>query len=600
MTGPASAALLLLLALLGAASGFAVTGLVATPLRLGERVAIATVAAFALDAIVCFLLSLGLGLGPASILLAPALVTAVAVLLARALRVSIVDTWRLTWDEARGQLGTTVSLAAIAAVALVVFALLFSRAMFQDAGGDLVTGYWIPDWAQHLITASSFSTAQNLPPQNPIMSGTPLYYPFLPDFTSGMLMRLGLGDGPALWLPQVILAVALVLLVVSLAERLGARRSAGVLAVIDLLPGRRARLRRRPARRLHRRGVPLRPVQRWLRGHPPGGRRRHHRAHHRRSARPGRGPAHQLRRHDLRAELGHPGVLGPGVVHATLRLVAAPAHPDGGLRRGGGGPGAAPRRLRTGSGAALRRRRGGPPGRPPAGHPCAEPLRGRRHRRRPGGDPLAPGLAALRRGGGGGRRSAPDPARARAPWLRRPRQPVPVAGAGMDVRSDRAPPPSGTRSPPPALAAAVGDTLTLPFNARFWGFWLVNLGVAVPLSLAVLLLAIGRLFRDRSIGRAAGRVLGIVPPATVRFLLACHPRLRALQRRRAAELGLGQHQAAGLLVPRRRPGGGRDHRPPLGGRLAAHPRRAPGRQRAGHRQPGAAPAPALHARRRPR
>ena len=203
----------------------------ATPLRLGERVAIATVAAFALDAVVCFLLSLGLGLGPASILLAPALVTAVAVLLARALRVSIVDTWRLTWDEARGQLGTTVSLAAIAAVALVVFALLFSRAMFQDAGGDLVTGYWIPDWAQHLITASSFSTAQNLPPQNPIMSGTPLYYPFLPDFTSGMLMRLGLGDGPALWLPQVILAVALVLLVVSLAERLGARRSAGVLAV---------------------------------------------------------------------------------------------------------------------------------------------------------------------------------------------------------------------------------------------------------------------------------------------------------------------------------------------------------------------------------
>ena len=63
----------------------------------------------------------------------------------------------------------------------------------------------------------------------------------------------------------------------------------------------------------------------------------------------------------------------------------------------------------------------------------------------------------------------------------------------------------------------------LPFNARYWGFWLVNLGVAVPLTLAVLLLAIGRLFRDRSIGRAAGRVLGIVPPAAVRFLLACIP-----------------------------------------------------------------------------
>ena len=68
MTGPGSAALLLLLAVLAAASGFALLGLVVTPLRLGERIAIATIAAFALDATVCFLLSLGLGLGPASIL----------------------------------------------------------------------------------------------------------------------------------------------------------------------------------------------------------------------------------------------------------------------------------------------------------------------------------------------------------------------------------------------------------------------------------------------------------------------------------------------------------------------------------------------------
>jgi len=38
-------------------------------------------------------------------------------------------------------------------------------------------------------------------------------------------MRLGLGAGPSLWLPQVILGLVLVLLVVSLAERLGARMS---------------------------------------------------------------------------------------------------------------------------------------------------------------------------------------------------------------------------------------------------------------------------------------------------------------------------------------------------------------------------------------
>ncbi len=225
-------ALLLLLAALGAASGLAVLGAVATPLRLAERIAIATVAAFALDAAVCFALSLVLGLGPLSILLAPALVTGVGLLLARRIGVDVVATWRTSWEDSRGEPGGGLTLAAVAIVAAVVFTLLFSRAMYQDAAGDLVTGYWLPDWAQHLITASSFAIGHNLPPQNPIMSGTALYYPFLPDFTSGMLMRLGLADGPSLWLPQIFLAVALVVLVVSLAERLGARRSVGVLAVV--------------------------------------------------------------------------------------------------------------------------------------------------------------------------------------------------------------------------------------------------------------------------------------------------------------------------------------------------------------------------------
>jgi hypothetical protein len=224
--------LLLLLAVLAAGSGFALLGTVATPLRLGERIAVAIIAAFALDAAVCFVLSLGLGLGPASILLAPALVGGGALLLAWRLRVSVVATWQASLEDARGRSRGTLALVAIAVAAAVAFALLFSRAMFQDGAGDLVTGYWIPDWAQHLITASSFGTAQNLASQNPIMSGTPLYYPFLPDFTSGMLMRLGLGAGPSLWLPQVILAVVLVLLVVSLAERLGARMSVGVLTVL--------------------------------------------------------------------------------------------------------------------------------------------------------------------------------------------------------------------------------------------------------------------------------------------------------------------------------------------------------------------------------
>jgi hypothetical protein len=221
----------LLLAALGAASGYAVLGLVASPLRLEERIAVATLAAFGLDAIACFLLSLALGLGSASILLAPVAVGAVGLGAAWVLRTDPHRAWRASWEEAVAAPRTTAAMAGVAVVAGFCFSLLFSRAMFQDAAGDLVTGYWIPDWAGHLITASSFSVSQNLG-QDPLMSGTPLYYPFLPDFTSAMLMRLGLGAGPALWAPQVVLAAVLALLVVSFAARLGAHRSVGVIAMV--------------------------------------------------------------------------------------------------------------------------------------------------------------------------------------------------------------------------------------------------------------------------------------------------------------------------------------------------------------------------------
>ncbi|MGA8016042.1 MAG: hypothetical protein WCB85_09015 [Candidatus Dormiibacterota bacterium] len=223
---------LLLLVVLVAASGFAVLGTVVSPLRVEERVAIAVVAALVLDGIAAFLLSLPLGLGPPSILLAPVLVAGVSLGIARLLGMSPVTVWRDSWDGARGSVQVAVGMAGLACFAALCFSLLFSRAMFQDAAGDLVTGYWIPDWAGHLITASSFSVAQNLPPQDPLMSGTPLYYPFLPDFSSAMLMRLGLAAGPSLWVPQVVLGIALVVLLVSFAARLGAPRSVGVIAIV--------------------------------------------------------------------------------------------------------------------------------------------------------------------------------------------------------------------------------------------------------------------------------------------------------------------------------------------------------------------------------
>jgi hypothetical protein len=229
---------LLLLALLAAASGVAVMGTVATPLRLEERVVIAVVAAFALDSIVCYLLSLAAGLGTFSVLVAPLVVVALGLGAARLLGVDPLAVWADSWRQARGAVRTVVGVAGVTLFFGLCLSLLFSRAMFVDPAGGLVTGYWIPDWAGHLITASSFSVSQNLSLQDPLMSGTPLYYPFLPDFSAAMLMRLGLGQGPSLWVPQVVLGVCMAVLVVSFAARLRVRRAAGVIAVgICLLGG---------------------------------------------------------------------------------------------------------------------------------------------------------------------------------------------------------------------------------------------------------------------------------------------------------------------------------------------------------------------------
>jgi hypothetical protein len=522
VTGPGSIVLLLLLVVLGAASGFALLGTVATPLRLEERIALAVIAAFALDATVCFLLSLGLGLGPPSILLAPVLVGGASLLLARRLGVGIVATWQASLEDAQGRSRATLALAAVAAVVAVAFALLFSRAMFQDAAGDLVTGYWIPDWGQHLITASSFGTAQNLSLQNPIMSGTPLYYPFLPDFTSGMLMRLGLADGPSLWMPQVVLAVVLVLLVVSLAERLGARMSVGVLAVaICFLGG----------------GVGF------------------------------VGALHDACTDAQNASaecsagyvITHPGD-GLGITAGTLRalpgLVAdQPTSFDGQTSTPNSGTPVfsdqewytplfawwlPQRTLMEGFDvvvaslvlllAAFERARarlfdvgvaGFLVGLLPLIHVqslFAVAV-------------IAVGLAAIR-----WRRAwlifagvaavvalprviqlmlAPHGSAAlgnQYPWL----EPGWLSGAISTSAL-------GHTITLSSVAGAVGDTLRLPFSGTWWGFWFVNLGVAAPLCLAVVLLALLRKFARGGVRGAAGRILGPFPPGLLRLFLACIP-----------------------------------------------------------------------------
>ena len=522
MTGAASAALLALLALLAAASGICVLGAAATPLGLAERIAIATVAVLVLDSAVCFLLSLGLGLGPASILLAPALVSVAALLAARRLGVGVLRTWGGSLVGARAHPRAAAGMAGILVAAAILFWLLLSRAMWQDAAGNLVTGYWIPDWAQHLLTASSFSTAQNLPPQDPIMSGTPLYYPFLPDFTSAMLMRLGLPIGPALWFPQVLLGIALVALVVALAGRLGARRSVGVLTVVICFLGGGLGFVGAFHDACVRSGyAPPECSAGYAISHPVDGLRitaatlaaLPELVADQPTSYDGMTTAPNSSTTVFSDQRWYTPLFGWWLPQRTLMegfdvVVAALVLLLAAFER------ARVRVFDVGVAAVL-------VGLLPVVHVqslFALVI-------------IAAGLAAIRWrpawllfAGIAAVVAAPRMVQlllaphgsltlgSRYPWLEPGWMSAAVDSSGLD-RSI-----SGSN-----LGVAAIDTLSLPFRGGFWSFWLVNLGIAVPLSAVVAAAALLRRFSSGGVRRLAGRCLELAPAPLVRFLLACLP-----------------------------------------------------------------------------
>jgi hypothetical protein len=225
--------------LLTLAAGAIVAGLVRLPLRVEERAALAVVAGVELGALVTLGLVLVAGISAASVLAGPVLLGLGALGLA----------WRVggPWGPWRQSLGEVPArwrgrelwpVLALLAVSAAGFAVLFAHTLFRS-GQDIDAGFstvWA-DWSLHATAASSFATGHNLPPQDPLFSGTPFRYPFLPDFHAGMLLALGASIGPALAIPDAVLCVAVTLLVVSLARRLTGSVTAGVVAMAICLLG---------------------------------------------------------------------------------------------------------------------------------------------------------------------------------------------------------------------------------------------------------------------------------------------------------------------------------------------------------------------------
>jgi hypothetical protein len=229
-----TALLVVIDAALTLAAGAALSGLVRTHLTLMERALIGITSGLLVGTAATYGLSLLTGLNIATVLAGPAVAMVVA-LAVSLLTVNPRATWHASWVESRDRWAQRIpwfSILAMAAGGAVVIAI-FAHTVYSDTGG-LEAGYptvWA-DWSQHLTTAASFASGGNIPPVNPLFSGTTLLYPFLPDFHAATLITLGLAPGLALAIPGGILVAVIAMLVVALGRRLGLGTAAGVIAVL--------------------------------------------------------------------------------------------------------------------------------------------------------------------------------------------------------------------------------------------------------------------------------------------------------------------------------------------------------------------------------
>jgi hypothetical protein len=118
----------------------------------------------------------------------------------------------------------------------LLLGLVFSRAVYQQPDG-IYTGFSnnLGDLPLHLQVINSFVRGQNIPPEDPTYSGVRFAYPFMVDFLAAMLVRAGAGIVGAMWLQNMVLALALVGLLHYWTVLLTRNRSAGLIAPLLVL-----------------------------------------------------------------------------------------------------------------------------------------------------------------------------------------------------------------------------------------------------------------------------------------------------------------------------------------------------------------------------
>jgi hypothetical protein len=145
---------------------------------------------------------------------------------------------RRAWSPRPWGQPAAVSLALAIAVVALAMGYLFLRAVEVTPQAWLAhyNNTW-SDWSFHASYTTTFVYGHNLPPQNPIFSGTPFRYTFAPDFASALLVAGGWSIPAALAWPSWGMTVLAISGLILWARRLTGGIGAGVIAVTLTLLG---------------------------------------------------------------------------------------------------------------------------------------------------------------------------------------------------------------------------------------------------------------------------------------------------------------------------------------------------------------------------
>jgi hypothetical protein len=207
-----------LLALLAIASGALVTYLYDRDAHFFARLAAGACTGFAALGLLGFLFASFLGLTPASLLLAAALVAAPLALLLKSewrarVRFDAGAAWRDVSDAFTRPRAATTGALVLFVLAAFLFWQVFERAMYTR-GGEIFTGVDnnLGDLPFHLSIITGFVYGENFPPVHPEYAGARLTYPFIVDFVAAMFVRAGATLEGALFWENFVLALSLVVL----------------------------------------------------------------------------------------------------------------------------------------------------------------------------------------------------------------------------------------------------------------------------------------------------------------------------------------------------------------------------------------------------